>query len=201
MQLFYTKSSPYANCVRMVISELGIQDAITMTISHPFDNADNFLKANPLGKVPCLIGDGESIVDSEVICDFLDANYTGGTLFNPVYADWRLKSLYSVCSGLIDSLVARRIEASREKDGQKSNFWWQRHSLAVTRTLAYMEEKLALMPEEFCILHINLASALAYLDFRHSDIDWRQNCPGLQQFYAEVSQRPCVLQNQLTDEP
>lgn len=199
MQLFYTKSSPYANCVRAVISELGIEDSVEMVESHPFNNDDAFLAANPLGKVPCLVGSGESIVDSEVICDYLDANTTGGELFNLVYADWRLKSLYSICSGLMDTLVARRIEFMREKDGQKSDFWWQRHEASVNRVLAYIQDKLALVPPDFSILHINLMSCLAYLDFRHEDIDWRTEYPQLAEFYQQFSARPCFKNNQLQD--
>lgn len=199
MKLFYTKSSPYANCVRMLITEIGIQDSIEMVEAHPFNNEDEFLAANPLGKVPCLVDSGESIVDSEVICDYLDANTTGGELFNLIYADWRLKSLYSVCSGLMDTLVSRRIEFMRDKDGIKSEFWWQRYDDSIKRVLSYIQDKLVLVPADFSILHINLMSCLYYLDFRHEDIDWRTQYPQLSEFFDSFKDRPCFSQNQLAD--
>lgn len=197
MQLFYTKSSPYANCVRMVITELGIEGSVELIESHPFDNDSEFLAANPLGKVPCLLEHGEHIIDSEVICDYLDGNFTGGELFNPVYADWRLKSLYSVCSGLMDTLVDRRMEFMRETDGNKSEFWWQRQTQAVERTLNYIESKLGIFPESFTVLHINLMSALMYLDFRHQDINWRDKHSQLSQFFDSLKERPCFAKNSL----
>ncbi|TQV70918.1 glutathione S-transferase [Aliikangiella marina] len=197
MELFYTKSSPYANCVRMVISELGIESAVQLIESHPFDNDAAFIAANPLGKVPCLIEHGEHILDSEVICDYLDGNFAEGALFNPIYADWRLKSLYSVCSGLIDTLVDRRMEFMRESEGIKSEFWWRRQTEAVNRTLGYVESKLDLIPEEFTILHINLMSALMYIDFRHSDIHWREEYPGLRAFFELNQARACFTKNPL----
>ncbi len=200
MELYYTKSSPYANCVRMVITEMGIETQVNMIESHPFKNEAAFLQATPLGKVPCLVDGAESIVDSEVICDYLDANFTGGTLFNPIYADWRLKSLYSICSGLMDSLVARRIEITRSKDGTQSIFWLDRHTEAIIRSLAYIENRQSLFPEDFSILQINLMSCLAYLDFRHQDISWRERFPQLANFECEFKTRPCVLLNQLSDE-
>lgn len=198
MQLYYTKSSPYANCVRMVITEIGIDSQVNFIESHPFDNDKAFVSASPLGKVPCLVDSGEVIADSEVICDYLDATYTGGTLFNNIYADWRLKSLYSITSGLMDAAVARRIEITRKQQNCYSEFWWQRHSDAISRTLSYIEEKLALLPEEFSILHINLLSGLAYLDFRHADIQWRDNHVSLAEFYQQHSQRTCFSANSLT---
>ena len=199
MEFYYTKSSPYANCVRMVISEIGIETQINFVETHPFDNQEAFLKASPLGKVPCLVAEGETIADSEVICDYLDATHTGGELFNPIYADWRLKTFYSICSGLIDASVARRIEILREKEGIKSDFWWQRYSDSILRTLKNIESRLSTLPEEFTILHINLLSALAYLDFRHFDIDWREEFAGLDTFYKKYCTRQCVLDNPLLD--
>ncbi|MGX5203406.1 glutathione S-transferase N-terminal domain-containing protein [Aliikangiella sp. IMCC44632] len=197
MKLFYTKSSPYANCVRVVISELNIASQIEMHETHPFNDDADFLQANPLGKVPCLSENGENILDSEVICDFLDANFSGGTLFNPVYADWRLKTYYSMCSGLMDLLVARRMEQMRADDGIRSDFWWDRFNLGIARTLNQIETKLALLPAEFSILHINMMCCLAYLDFRHSDIDWRNDYPQLKAFFETYSSRPSFTDNPL----
>jgi glutathione S-transferase len=197
MKLFYTKSSPYANCVCVVIAELEIASQIEMQETHPFDNEAEFLQANPLGKVPCLSENGENILDSEVICDFLDANFSGGVLFNPVYADWRLKTYYSICSGLMDLLVARRMEQMRAKDGIRSEFWWERFNLGISRTLNQVEAKLGLMPAEFSILHINLMCCLNYLDFRHSDIDWRTEFPQLKVFFESHQSRSSIQQNPL----
>ncbi|MCW8876862.1 MAG: glutathione S-transferase N-terminal domain-containing protein [Kangiellaceae bacterium] len=197
MDFYYTKSSPYANCVRMVISEIGIQEQINFIESHPFKNDSAFLQASPLGKVPCLDADGEIILDSEVICDFLDASFTGGELFNPVYADWRLKSLYSMVSGLIDTCVARQVENLRRDDNCFSEFWWNRHNSAISRALKAIEERQPLMPEEFTILHINLLSALTYLDFRHKDIEWRKDYSGLSDFFNTWKSRESYTANPL----
>lgn len=199
MQFYYTKSSPYANNVRMVIAELGIEAQINFIETHPFADHDEFINASPLGKVPCLVDAGEAIADSEVICDYLDANYTGGILFNPIYADWRLKSFYSICSGLIDVCVARRIELVREMEGTKSEFWRKRHNQAIQRTLNHISNRLEILPDDFTILHINLLSLLAYLDFRHPDILWRDNYPQLNLFYQDFSSRPCFTNNPLSD--
>ena len=199
MHLFYTKSSPYANSVRMVITALGVGSEIEMIEAHPFQDHPQLLQANPLGKVPCLVDNGETILDSEVICDYLDANISGGQLFNPVYADWRLKTFYSVCSGLIDASVARRIEFLRDKEGLKSAFWWQRQSDAIGRTLDYLAARLSLLPEAMCVLPIQLMAALGYLDFRHSDINWREQSPALAAFFEANKTQGWYLDNPFSD--
>jgi len=196
MKLFYTHSSPYAACVRAVISELNACSQIELCECQPFDNESDFLAANPLGKVPCLIANGESILDSEVICDYLDANISGGLLFEAIYADWRLKTFYSICSGLIDSSVLLRIEALRDKEGIKSSFWWQRHSLAIERTLLEVEKRLTTLPDKLTIIHICLFCALAYLDFRHPHIEWRENRAELALFFDDLKNRTCFLEIQ-----
>lgn len=181
----------------MVISEIGIQAQINFIESHPFENDATFLQASPLGKVPCLDADGEIILDSEVICDFLDASFTGGELFNQVYADWRLKSLYSMVSGLVDTCVARQVENLRRKDDCFSEFWWERHNAAISRSLKAIQARLSLFPGEFTILHINLLSALAYLDFRHSDIAWREEYSELAGFFENWKSRQSFIDNPL----
>lgn len=179
MKLFYTDSSPYAACVKAVINEHNCHNQVEMIMTHPFDNQPAFVEANPLAKVPCLIDQGEAILDSEVICDYLDANLSGGILFEPIYADWRLKTLYSMCSGLIDTCVGLRQEDMREQEGTRSPFWVERYQTAVGRTLLQIEAKLGLFPQHITILHITLYCALLYLDFRHPTLKWRQNHPQL----------------------
>lgn len=191
MKLFYTLSSPYAACVRATISELKADHLFELVETAPFDNNSEFLAANPLGKVPCLVDEGEAILDSEVICDYIDANMSGGQLFEQVYASWPLKTFYSICSGLIDLSVNRRIEKLREQQGIRSDFWWERYQSALERTLTEIERRLPSLPEEFCVIHISLFCALSYLDFRHSDFDWQAQFDNLAKFYAEYAERPC----------
>lgn len=183
----------------MLITELAIQNQIDMIISHPFDNQESFLQASPLGKVPCLINGQETVGDSQVICDYLDANYNNGDLFNPIYADWRLKTFYSICYGAIDLSVARRIESLREKEENHSIFWQQRQNQGIQGGLNFIQSQLSLLPQDFSILHIALMSLLGYLNFRHTDIEWDKQYPSLSQFYEQFKARASIAQNLFSD--
>jgi glutathione S-transferase len=195
MKLYYTESSPYANCVRMLITELGIEDKIEMVINHPFDNQSELVEASPLGKVPCLIDQGELIGDSQVICDYLDANYNNGELLNPIYASWHLRTLYSIVYGLIDTCVASRIEKVRQEQNQDTEFWHQRHGRAIENGLNYISEKLFLIPDDYTVLHIVLMSALGYLKFRHPEVLWDEKHSALSHFYQNNKKRNSVVNN------
>ncbi|SHF14213.1 glutathione S-transferase [Microbulbifer donghaiensis] len=186
MQLYFTHASPYARSTRIVLREQRLEQRVQEVVSHPFNNAEDFIATNPLGKVPCLSGEnGEAMMDSEVICAYLDRELGDGRLSQAMEADWELKTFYSVCSGLLDTLVLLRLEKLREKEGLRSDFWWQRYENAIQRTLDYLERRAGQLPEPLNLAHINLACALAYLDFRHSEIDWRSRRPQL----ADLAQR------------
>ena len=192
MKLYYTKSSPFAACVRAVISEHSAESMVQLVDSHPFDNNEDFLALNPLGKVPCLIDyDLGAVFDSEVICDYLDATISGGILFENIYADWRLKTFYSLCSGLMDASFNLQAESLREKDGLKSDFWYERHQAAINRSLIEIENRLPLLPENFTIIHLTIVCALQYLDFRHPSIKWQTERKALLSFYNHIKDREC----------
>lgn len=201
MKLYYTKSSPFAACVRAVMSEHNVMEQVQLIETHPFDNDADFVAVNPLGKVPCLVDndpDLGAVLDSEVICDYLDATISGGLLFENIYSDWRLKVFYSICSGLMDSSLNLQVEMLREKDNTKSDFWCERHKNSINRTLAEVESRLILLPENFTIIHITLFCALAYLDFRHSNIQWRKNHTKLADFYHRLESRNCFIDSTLS---
>ncbi|SEA45034.1 glutathione S-transferase family protein [Microbulbifer marinus] len=190
MKLYFTHASPYARSARIVLREQQLDQRVQEEVSHPFNNAEDFIACNPLGKVPCLNREsGEAIMDSEVICTYLDKEFGDGRLSRALDTDWNLKTFYSVCSGLIDTLVLRRVEKVRESEGLRSDFWWQRYDSAIRRTLDYLEERVGQLPEPLNLAHINLACALAYLDFRHGDIDWRSGRPQLSQFTERMEAR------------
>lgn len=175
MKLYYSTASPYARTAQVTLREIGLTPQEHEKETHPFNNDDDFIAANPLGKVPCLMLDnGESLYDSEVICQYLDDTYNQGILWQPVNNNWQLRKLYSQVSGLIDVSVALRQEKMREEEGLKSEFWWSRFNLALERGVADFASSIHQLPTSFSLLHINTVCLLDYLSFRHPEINWQQ---------------------------
>ncbi|BBM01918.1 glutathione S-transferase N-terminal domain-containing protein [Microbulbifer sp. GL-2] len=180
MQLYLTYSSPFARTARIVVQEHKLQSCINEHFSHPFHNQQELISNNPLGKVPCLnLDNGTVIMDSEVICSYLDKQLGDGRLSREMENDWNLRTLYSITSGLMETLVQRQMEKLREREGLRSEFWWQRYNSAINRTLDFLESNVSILPEQFSLIHINLGAALSYLDFRHEDLNWRGKRPQL----------------------
>ncbi|MGH8292467.1 MAG: glutathione S-transferase N-terminal domain-containing protein, partial [Gammaproteobacteria bacterium] len=72
MQLIGSLSSPYVRKVRVAVAEKGLDCPLMLEDVWAADT--KIQKANPLGKVPCLIlDDRRALFDSRVICEYLDS--------------------------------------------------------------------------------------------------------------------------------
>ena len=75
MQLYYSKTSPFARKVRVLLSEYGLTDRVQLEIVSVLEDAKS--TPNPLGKIPCLVTpDGDAVYDSPVICEWVEAYAT-----------------------------------------------------------------------------------------------------------------------------
>lgn len=73
----------------------------------------------------------------------------------------------------------------------------RRTAQKIRRSLAELEtDAIAELTSHFDIAAISVACALGYLDFRHPDLQWRVDNPQLAAWYADVSQRPSMLETQ-----
>jgi glutathione S-transferase len=157
---------------------------------------------NPLGKVPCLVMEGgEAIFDSRVIVEYLDTLSPVGKLI-PIPGRERaeVKTWEALCDGLLDASIAARLEdnwagrASKER----SKAWIERQMSKVQACLQSISTALGDKP--FCVSnHLSLADialgcALGYLDFRFSNLDWRQSYPNLAPYFEKLSQRASFLE-------
>jgi glutathione S-transferase len=79
MKLVGSKTSPYVRKVRVILAERNLPFEF---VEESAWNADTTVpRYNPLNKVPALVmDDGESIYDSRVICEYLDAVSGAGLL-------------------------------------------------------------------------------------------------------------------------
>ena len=81
MKLIGSLTSPYVRKVRIVMAEKKLDFQLTL---EDVWATDEVLKANPLGKVPCLVMEGgEAVFDSRVIVEYLDTLSPVGKLIPP----------------------------------------------------------------------------------------------------------------------
>lgn len=177
MRLLYSDTSPYSRCVRVLIKHLEIDD-IEECVVNPMDNSEDLLDINPLGKVPCLqLNDGSPLYDSEVILRYLDHKFGGNRLFGDNGYNWKSECQLSLINGLLDAAVALRQEGLRKFEGKCSIFWTARYEQSLLRGLKEIELSGIMVTPQLTAQQICLACLLEYLDFRHSDLQWKKVAP------------------------
>jgi len=198
MKLYYSKTSPFARKVLVTAIELGMDNQITLEVAHPLRNADVVSKANPLGKVPCLImADGELVVDSPVICQRLVrmAPSKQNLLSSAASTIDDVERIHALADGIMEAAVALVMESLRPAE-QQSPMWKERWQHAVAKSIAYIEshESERLQDTTLTLGHIALACALGYLDFRLPAMAWREGSKRLAEWYETISTRPSLAQ-------
>lgn len=187
MKLFYSDFSPFVRKVRVVAAEKGLPLELVKTV--PFDDDAEFIKANPLGKIPALIADdGKAYCDSSVICEYLDFIAPQPPLY-PADSKQRLDVLRIeyLALGIIDAAVKLTIEG-RRPEGTQWEKWVSRQKNAITRTAALLEQEAKnFSARPFYSDMISLVCALAYVDLRHSSLNWRDGNPDLAAWYKLAS--------------
>jgi glutathione S-transferase len=188
MQLLYTKRSPYSRKVQIMALEKNIP--LELIEEDLLKKSPNLLVANPLGKIPALIlDDGQSLFDSPVICEYIDALNDTPVL---IPADNRFSVLrwQALADGLMDNTVGMYLEKVRHPLDFNSKFLKnQENNCALV--LQYCEEHL---PElaDFSLASISVACAVDYINFRAPHLNAVGMYPKLQAWLAEFSKRPSM---------
>ncbi|NDP40906.1 MAG: glutathione S-transferase [Rhodoferax sp.] len=196
MKLIGSNSSPYVRKVRVVMAEKKLDyEFITEDV---WAAQTTIADSNPLGKVPCLIMEGaEAIFDSRVIVEYLDTLSPVGKLIPAVGRERaEVKTWESLADGVLDAAILARLEATwgGRSNAQRSPAWIERQLGKVQAGIRAMG--LGLGDKPFCVgIYLSLADiavgvALAYLDFRFPDIDWRSDNPNLLKLYDKLTLRP-----------
>ncbi|WP_419319657.1 glutathione S-transferase family protein [Caulobacter sp. ErkDOM-E] len=190
MRLLYSALSPFARKVRIVAHENGFTDAITLETVAPF--TDESLRAiNPLSQVPTLIlGDGEILFDSSVICDHLDAEGGAGLIPAGGAPRRRALTLQALADGMGSAAIAVVRERMRPADEQRPELI-ERQLKAIVAGLDLLETE-GFTPDLWTIAQIAVAAQLAYFDARQV-IDWREGRPNLAVWFEAASRRPSMV--------
>ena len=196
MQLTFSPASPFARKVRIAAIELGLIDRIELvpTTVAPTQPNDDYSKITPLKKLPVLILDnGDVILDSYVIVEYLDELAGGGKLIPASGPDrWKVKSDHSMLQGMLDSMLLCRYENMVRPKELKWQAWADDHCNRAWKGMARFNEKAEVLSRPLDIVQISLACVLGYADFRYADCGWRKAYPNLAAFNERILERPSI---------
>jgi glutathione S-transferase len=197
MKLSFSPASPFARKVRIAAIELGLIDKIefiTATVV-PGQPNDEYSRITPLKKLPVLILDnGDVILDSYVITEYLDELAGGGKLVPASGAiRWKVKSDHSMLQGMLDSMLLCRYEKMVRPEPQRWQAWADDHWARAWNGMARFEKQAEMLARpQLDIAQIALVCVLGYADFRFADCGWRKAFPKLDAFHAKMLERPSV---------
>jgi glutathione S-transferase len=196
MKLTFSPASPFARKVRIAAIELGLIDRIEfLAVSiAPGQRNDEYSKINPVKRLPALItDDGDVIVDSYVITEYLDELAGGGKLIPASGASrWKVKSEHSLLQGMLDSMVLCRYEKAVRPQELRWQAWSDDHWNRAWNGMAQFEARADVLSRPLDIVQIGLVCVLGYADFRFADCGWRKAYPKLDAFHEKMLTRPSV---------
>lgn len=192
MRLVGSRTSPYVRKVRVILAERAIpcdfveESAWSATTTVP--------RYNPLNKVPALVlDDGESIYDSVVISEYLDA--VSGNTFIPGDAVQRarVRRGEALGDGVADAGITVFLERKREPSRQDAA-WIARQLDKVDAGIGAIARELGGRPflggERMNLADIACGCALFWTEFRMPELGWRDARPNLRAWAERLEMRP-----------
>lgn len=202
MKLIGSLASPYVRKVRIVMAEKKLDYQLVL---EDVWGSDAILKMNPLGKVPCLVMEGQdsitgAVFDSRVIVEYVDTLSPVGKLI-PLSGRERVevRTWEALADGLLDAAILARLEQTwaGRSEAQRSQAWVDRQLDKVHASLKAMSQGLGDRPwcngNHHSLADIAVGCALGYLDFRFPQIDWRDDYPNLGKLLEKLMQRQSFI--------
>jgi glutathione S-transferase len=202
MKLIGSLTSPYVRKVRIVMAEKKLDFQLVL---EDVWGSDAILRMNPLGKVPCLVMEGQDSItgamfDSRVIVEYVDTLSPVGKLI-PERGRERceVRTWEALADGMLDAAILVRLERSwaHRTPEQRSPAWIDRHLTKVTAALAAMSQGLGEKPwcsgNHFTLADIAVGCALGWVEYRFPEIHWRVAHPNLSRHLDKLSQRQSFI--------
>ena len=176
--LYNGPTSPFGRKVKIVsiVHEIEVEEKIINIYEAEFLD-----QHNPLRKIPTLLINKLTIIDSDNICLYFDSITNKKSLF-PKECYWQIMSLTSVANGLMEAVLERFMEISRP-DQEKSKKTIEKLETRALRTIKWLENNWNNYNEQNLTMdQIAIACALDYTSFRLTD-KWRKNNSNLDKWF------------------
>jgi len=195
MKLFYAPQSPFARKVRAAAIELDLDQRIQLEYAEVVPGRPNLTFAqnrNPLRKIPALITDaGDTIFDSTVICEYLDALVGCGKLIQRDHPRrWRVLTSHALAQGMCESVILIRYETWLRPEAVRWSAWVDDHWDKIHSGLNWFEHNKNELNAPIDLAQLALGSLLGYIDFRWPDHGWRERFSNVSAWFARLEQRP-----------
>ncbi len=181
--------SPFGRKVKIAAAVLNLADRITVLDTDTMKPDEAFLAQNALGKIPTLVlENGETLFDSRVIVEYLDALAGGGRIVPSGWRRFEALRLQALADGIMDAAILRMYEIRWRSEERREPRWVDHQQGKIDRALRLAEERHSAPAAAIDIGTIALACALGYLDLRFEG-RWRERHPRLVAFLDDFERR------------
>lgn len=193
MKLLASLTSPYARKIRILLAEKNLP--FELVVDSPWEANTQVPEVNPLGKVPALVLDsGEVFFDSPVIAGYLETLDAAPVLLPSGGIERvRVRQTEALADGVLDAAVSAFLE-SRRPEAQQSAASIERQFDKIRRSLDELERRANgrtwLDGDAMQLGDITVGIAMAYLELRLPQVDWRGGRPALSTLADRLFARP-----------
>lgn len=194
MKLYYSHVSPYARKSIMMALAIGIKP-LELILQSPAEKTQ-FRQWNPLGKIPFLIDEDTVLMDSALICEYLNERYASTNDYcfyqRGTNAYFDIQKQHTLANGIMDAAVNIILEQRRD-DAEQSQRWMGLWTEAILASLSQLDiNHLGSVKKPNIASFANIAM-LEYLDFRMGHLAWREGHPSLVEWHDAMKQIDWVV--------
>ena len=208
VRLYVTPASPWVRRVVVSILELGIRDRFEFVQTRwPHSWATRmtgidpaFVEATAVARIPALVTDDFTLMDSHSICDYLNGAFGDFRLLPREGAGrWRALATMAIANGIIEAQISRRAELLRTEAERSAEFIGKMRDREL-RCFDALEKQVSSFAAGFDLAQITTAVACGYEDWRYGG-EWRGSAPRLAAWFDTISQRPSLRATEPAETP
>lgn len=201
MKIYGDLISPFVRMCMVTAHEVGLAAKVehVAEIVRPTEVNAKLAALSPIGKIPVLETDHHhGLYDSRVIIEYL-CHVAGNSTLIPDdgVKRFRVLTLQALGQGLADAAVAYRYEIAQRPKGLQWEDWMKRTVTRVTAALDDLETNWQACLAEVNAGSIAVAVTLSYIDFRLTELNWRDSRPALASFHDSFSGRDSMVKTAL----
>ncbi len=196
LRLLHQPVCPYSRKVRLMLREMEL--VAELEEIEPWKRDPAFLAVNPAAEVPVLLDDDRAIVDSQVICEYIDETHQDRTLIGrtaPERAEIRRLVFWfdsKFDREVTDLLWREKLLARLKRSGTPSSEAVRAGSANIRHHLQYIgylfETRRWLAGDDLSLADLTAAAHLSVIDYL-GDVPWDEN-EAAKTWYAKIKSRP-----------
>jgi len=198
--IHWSPKSPFVRKVMFVLLECGLGEGVEKirTVADRLRPDLAYMARNPLGTIPALLlADGRLLVDSALICDYLlTLRPCPRLLPQSGRARFDVLQRQALADGMLDAILFWRQERLRPEPCQSAQVH-SAYALKAATALDRMDREMRGLPEAPDLGQIAAGCALAYLDLRFPDLDWRRGRAELARWHRNFEDLPSARATRL----